>query len=398
MRGHTTRLKLPSHRTRRGAAFVYAIAIVPVLAGVCLLVVDWGHVQLARLEMVRTADAAARYAVKGVKDGTALTKANWIGDRNLVDSQAVVFPAGDVEVGTWASGAFTPGGSSPNAVRVTVRRTAATSNAIPLSFGRFFGLTSSNLTAQAVAVTKPGGYGIVGLNSVSLSGGSTIDSYSSTTGDFGNQGTVASNGNITMSGSANISGSANPGVGKTVSAGTGSVSGSTAPLTSALSYPPEVASTYSSSNDNSSIPTGKLSAQGDLSLSGSQTLTLPGGTYYIHDLTVSGNAVLSFSGPATVCIYGDLTLSGGAQTFGTTPQNLKIVMVADPSSGTAGKVTISGSAPLYASVYAPLSQVKVSGSGDFYGQFVGLSIDISGSAGIHGDTALISQGTVSLVQ
>jgi hypothetical protein len=53
---------------------------------------------------------------------------------------------------------------------------------------------------------------------------------------------------------------------------------------------------------------------------------------------------------------------------------------------------------LYASVYAPLSVVNVSGTGDIYGQLVGLSIDISGNAGIHADTHLQSAGSVSLVQ
>src|SRR4051794_33488600 len=104
--------------SRRGSVMIYTAIALPVLMGVCLLAVDLGRVQLAKMELTRAADAAARYAVTGVSDGTALTKANWIGAQNTVAGQGLTFAAGDVKIGTWASNAFTPNGSSPNAVRV----------------------------------------------------------------------------------------------------------------------------------------------------------------------------------------------------------------------------------------------------------------------------------------
>src|SRR3954454_11297274 len=68
----------PQH-ARRGAMLIYATVAMVVFAGLCVLAVDWGRVQVAKTELQRTADAAARYAVTGLSDSTTLIKANWIG-------------------------------------------------------------------------------------------------------------------------------------------------------------------------------------------------------------------------------------------------------------------------------------------------------------------------------
>jgi len=57
------------------------------------------------------------------------------------------------------------------------------------------------------------------------------------------------------------------------------------------------------------------------------------------------------------------------------------------SSGGNG-VSISGSSPLSAVIYAPLTGVAVSGSGSLYGAVQGRTITVSGNAGIHYDEAL----------
>jgi hypothetical protein len=381
---------------RHGSVLIYTIVLLPIFAGICLLAVDWARVQLAKSQLMRVADAAARYAVTGIGDGTTLTKANWVGGKNTAAGSTVVFQAADVETGVWASNTFTAGSTPANAVRVTARRTAATGNAVPLAFGFVIGASGSDVTARAVCSLRPYGYGVVGLNYVKMSGSSTI-SYSSATGATSSHGNIASNGDITLSGSAMIQGDARPGVGGSVNGAAGRVTGSTAPLTAALSYPPALASTYSSSNNNSQIPAANINGAGDVRVS-SGNLTLPGGTYYVHDLIASGGSSLTFTGPATVCVTGDFTVSGGSQSYGNLPSNLKIVMVADPTNGKAGKATLSGGSPLYGTIYAPLSPVTISGGSQLYGSVVGLSIDASASSTIHYDLELGHDGSIYIVQ
>src|SRR4051794_10639177 len=76
----------PQH-ARRGAMLIYATVAMVVFAGLCVLAVDWGRVQVAKTELQRTADVA------GLSDSTTLTKANWIGGQNAADGRAVVFQA-----------------------------------------------------------------------------------------------------------------------------------------------------------------------------------------------------------------------------------------------------------------------------------------------------------------
>src|SRR5439155_11520605 len=104
-------------RRRAGYVLVYLSISLVVFTGICALAVDWGRVQVAKTELRRTCDAAARYAVTGIADGTTLTKANWIGTQNPVDGRTIAFTAAEVETGTWDPNAlqFTAGGGAPNA-------------------------------------------------------------------------------------------------------------------------------------------------------------------------------------------------------------------------------------------------------------------------------------------
>src|SRR5687767_8662221 len=115
-------------KRRRGSIMIYTVIALPVLLLVVGLSVDWGRVQVNRVELRRLCDGAARYAVTGVADGTTLAKANWIAGQNGVDGQTVTFAAADVVTGTWSTSSktFTPGGSSPNAVRVRSQRSVPT--------------------------------------------------------------------------------------------------------------------------------------------------------------------------------------------------------------------------------------------------------------------------------
>ena len=58
-----------------GMALVYGIVMVTVLLAFASLAVDLGRVQLAKTELRQAADAAARYAVTGIDDGTIIERA-----------------------------------------------------------------------------------------------------------------------------------------------------------------------------------------------------------------------------------------------------------------------------------------------------------------------------------
>ena len=55
-------------------------------------------------------------------------------------------------------------------------------------------------------------------------------------------------------------------------------------------------------------------------------------------------------------------------------------------------VALAGATDMYASVYAPLGNVKVTGSGDILGALRGKKVAISGAGGMHYDEALAGVG------
>ena len=78
--------------------------------------------------------------------------------------------------------------------------------------------------------------------------------------------------------------------------------------------------------------------------------------------------------------------------------NLTIIMCPNGSTP-PGSMTISSNAALYADIYAPQSNITLSGTGDIYGAVVGKSITMSGTSNIHYDLSLSgSNGAVSLVE
>ena len=299
-----------------------------------------------------------------------------------------------MEVGTWdtTTATFTPGGR-PNAVRVTARRT------VPALLGQPIGVNPTTLTCRAVAKYNVLGYGLVGLNGISLSGNATASYASGTPGAPNGYGNIGSNGNITLGGNSSVNGDVYYGPGKSVSGG--SVSGNKTVLSAPLSYPNGDSGVYSpTNNDNANIPSWAISNGSALKLTSGQSLVLPGGNYYFSSFNMAGGSSLSFTGPATIYCYTNFIMSGNTQTSGAAPGNLKLVMVPNPYGGSPpGFVSIGGSAAFYGSIYAPQSDVTLSGTGDIYGSVLGLTVSMTGTSGIHYDLSLDSNnGAISLVQ
>src|SRR5690606_35619107 len=99
---------------------------------------------------------------------------------NRVGGNAVALAGSDVTVGTWSTAArtFTPGGTTPNAVRVIGRRDG--SSAGGLSFASVLGFSEPDLATQTIAgrltttVAAPEepdpfhGYGLFGRTSLNF--------------------------------------------------------------------------------------------------------------------------------------------------------------------------------------------------------------------------------------
>ena len=248
----------------------------------------------------------------------------------------------------------------------------------------------------------------VGLDGVTISGGSTIDSYNGANGPYSSNtklsaAFVVSNGSISMDGSPAIRGDVRSTRGRISLTGgslvTGNayagttiatrslVRGSASPNSplAALTAPAVAAcSPYSSSAGLSGSYTYNAKT-GNLSVSGANTLTIASGTYCFGSITLSGSAKLVVSGPVILSLTGQFTADGATVTNLTNKAaNLQI------STSYAGNngVVLAGSGSACLSVYAPTAQVVLSGGTQLSGLVLGKSITLAGSAAIHQDTSL----------
>ncbi len=269
------------------------------------------------------------------------------------------------------------------------------------------GNTSSCSFKVTVALTS-----IVGVDGVSVSGSSYIDSYDSNGGYPATKGSLASvvsNGTSTLIGSGKVWGSVRSTQAGIVMSGASQITGNaTAGTTVAKSGSATVGGTIT---NNSPAPSVTLPAvpscgppyssnagiggsysynasTGDLTLSGINVATLASGTYCFRNVTVGNSAQLNVSGPVVIKLTGTLNVGGAAHVNNTTsiPGNLRILSSYSGSNGVA--FGNSGNSRLL--VYAPQTGITISGAGPLFGTAVGKTITISNSGAIHYDIRLLS--------
>jgi uncharacterized repeat protein (TIGR01451 family) len=292
------------------------------------------------------------------------------------------------QTGGLASGSTFPLGTTTNTFTVT----DAVGNSASCSF------------KVTVAVTS-----IIGLDSVSISGASFVDSYASNLGYPASKSSLAnilSNGTITLAGSAKVWGNVrstrvgvamsgasqvtgNATAGTTVSlSGSASVGGTKtnnalAPVMTLPAVPP--CSPFSSNSGITGTYT-YSSSTGDLSLSGVNIATLANGNYCFHNVTVSGSSQLKINGLVVIKMTGTLNTSGASSVPNTTsiPSNLRILSSYTGSNG----VNFGASSNVHLVIYAPNTNVSISGATPLFGTVAGKTLTISGSGAIHYDTQL----------
>lgn len=181
---------------RRGVVAVQVAVLLVVLLGFAALTVDVGVMYNAKADLQRTADAAALAAAArlverhegvdtvGLAKGTAATftylnpvwggAVTLDGDVDVVLGRAVYNPSS----GQYT---FTPTEIAPDAVRVQVRKTADSPNgSLGLYFARIFGISSTEITAQALAAAMPRDIAIVADLSASHTDDSELTHYAMT--------------------------------------------------------------------------------------------------------------------------------------------------------------------------------------------------------------------------
>lgn len=270
-----------------------------------------------------------------------------------------------------------------------------------------------------------------GCGAITVSGGSTINSFNSSLGYSASKqnsgGNVGSNGNITVGGGSTIYGSAaanvlttgkcsaNSVTGLTTSGG-GSVTGGLVALQGPINYPAPSAANPAPPTTSQTISGSCPSGMTGCSSAGSRAVTLaPGlygnvtatsgttvhfgaGTYYLNSLKVSGGSLLHVdSGPVVIHLAGaslsgstpvmDFT-GGGMENPSGVPGNLQFTY-----GGSQG-INLTGGTQAYAAVYAPNAPVNLTAGTDFFGSIIGSTVTSSGGTSIHYDTNLpnIPQG------
>ncbi len=157
------------------------------------------------------------------------------------------------------------------------------------------------------------------------------------------------------------------------------------------------ASPYSASNSNSARPkvlrlnangngnhwVDPVDNQGDFKLNAGDTYDIPAGIYYFRDILLNGGATLNIAGDVTIYVTRDLTFNGGSfvNTTSSKAEDLTIKM-------TGGVANITFGSPFYGVLYAPDSDVTVSGDANVFGAIVAEDLKITGNATGHYDESL----------
>jgi len=263
-------------------------------------------------------------------------------------------------------------------------------------------------------------YGMFAQNGIVFSSnGAATDAYDSRLGTYESQqvngdkngkyalagGSIGSNGTIDLSSQVTIRGNANPGPGENVVMSNNAVvSGDTTPLSEEVDLPPtpfEEFQAASVTNDNGKWNTKSKvnydSAKADLSVGSGNVLTLTGKVYFFHSLTLSGGATLRVTnGPVKIYVT-DLASLGGGAIANETGQPFNLQIYQQPYALPKGvalkynKASMSGGTGAAFVMYAPTTEVTISGNGGLKGAVIAGSINMKGGAQVHFDLALRDQ-------
>ncbi len=139
-----------------GAGTIMGLLWFMLLVGITGMAVDVTDGFRNRTMLQATADASALAGAIDLPDNSAAavaTAVSYAVDNMGTEINGSVLDPADVQVGLWDAATQSLDTTSllPDAVMVTVRRSAENANAVPVNFLRIMGLQTWNVTAQAVA-------------------------------------------------------------------------------------------------------------------------------------------------------------------------------------------------------------------------------------------------------
>lgn len=150
---------------RRGMSLPLATLCLGTFIGFASFAMDLGRVQLAKTELRRAADAAARAGAQSipVSAGQAAFDAQLWSKKNAVDNRLLVDSSVSVTVGKWDTATRTfrttlGSGETPDAVRVVLTRPATGSESVPLIWARLLNFAGIKIEAECIAQYVPGVY------------------------------------------------------------------------------------------------------------------------------------------------------------------------------------------------------------------------------------------------
>jgi len=235
-----------------------------------------------------------------------------------------------------------------------------------------------------------------GIDGVDMGGESSVDSYDPTLPlpNSGDMGAIGSNGDVTANGDITVKGDVACGPGGDIDiTGSSVVTGDRIYLPEPRVFPPIPEFEAGTININikpggadtlTQNPTNKY---GSITVKG--TLTIQEGTYYIDELLVTSQGVITLEGPVTLFVKSGLEMEGqGTGNDPSQPGQLTVYYSGEDDAKWAGGSEIS------ASVYAPNAELHLVGNSEFYGSFIGRSVDTQGGATVHFDQGSLNRHRV----
>jgi hypothetical protein len=367
---------------RHGVALIWTAVIIVVLLGFIGFAVDFAYAFLTANQLQNAADAAALAGadVLPFSSSQAVTNATNTAASNNAAGASVILASGDVELGSYdrTTQTFTPGGGGSNAVRVTARRASGSPNGpLHLLFGPIFGVSTVDVSRQAVAINAPtpamlmldpssgDAISVTGNGNINVTGGGAVmvDTSSSDSIEGSGSGSLTASA-IYLHGNAQSSDAQHLSPTPVVNAGALSD-----PL--ALLAPPP----------KSPLPAGYFYVPGDLSAG-----VLQPGIYYVDgNINLQGNDVLDARAGCMIYLHqGTINMKGNSSLLINPPSSgpyagISIYQDHNNTNGLNinGNVSISGTGILY----FPRAAVSLGGNSSIaVNQLISGKVAVGGSA------------------
>lgn len=241
---------------------------------------------------------------------------------------------------------------------------------------------------------------VIGVDALELNGSGTVTS------------TAASNSDIVIGGSGNLCGDAKHGEGRgVITTGSGGLCSGFVSTEGRISLSPPDPGNVFTENDNGRFfgedtKTGSVtwdSTTRTLSLGGNGALTLGGANYGICRLVMDGNSNIYIAEGAVTRIWFDspencglaagtaqMSMIGNSQISVTSGEAGDAGLIFVGSATTPSTITLGGSGKANElMLYAPLSDVLVSGNGNYTGAIAGRTFVSTGSGTIRADSSVL---------